>query len=237
MRRLWLPPVCAVLQVVSLTTGHGVSPAPAAAFAADLVGIASGLALFARRRRPILVLLLGVLGYVVQGVLAGPSIPAVLVVMTYLVVRRAGAVDLDPLPSRWAVGAVALAISGLVVAGVASGQPYSVAPYAVLVVGAAALGLLNAARAAREDARRRELLDAQRLSIARDLHDIVGHGMGAITVQAGAARLAVAAGASDDATVALREIEAAGRGLLREVRWLVGLLREQRRRDWGRCRR
>jgi signal transduction histidine kinase len=51
--------------------------------------------------------------------------------------------------------------------------------------------------------------------------------MGAITVQAGAARMAVAAGAVDDATRSLRDIEAAGRDVLQEVRWLVSLLREE----------
>jgi signal transduction histidine kinase len=67
---------------------------------------------------------------------------------------------------------------------------------------------------------------AERLRIARDLHDVVGHGLGAITVQAGAARMAVVAGALDDATRSLLDIEAAGRGVLQEVRWLVSLLRE-----------
>jgi len=67
----------------------------------------------------------------------------------------------------------------------------------------------------------------ERLRIARDLHDVVGHGMGAITVQAGTGRMALAAGADDEVRRALLSIEQAGRGVLREVRWLVGVLRDR----------
>jgi signal transduction histidine kinase len=74
------------------------------------------------------------------------------------------------------------------------------------------------------------MLSAERLRIARDLHDTVGHGMGAITVQAGAGRMAVAAGAAEDATRALQAIEDTGRAVLRDVRWMVGLLREEQER-------
>jgi signal transduction histidine kinase len=67
----------------------------------------------------------------------------------------------------------------------------------------------------------------ERLRIARDLHDVVGHGMAAITVQAGAARMALAAGVDAEVRSALLVIEQAGRGVLREVRWLVGVLRDR----------
>jgi signal transduction histidine kinase len=95
-----------------------------------------------------------------------------------------------------------------------------------VLLAAAFVGQFRAMRAIRETARRREMIAAERLRLARDLHDVVGHGMGAITVQAGAARLAVAAGDATAATRSLVSIETAGRGVLREVRWLVGLLRE-----------
>jgi signal transduction histidine kinase len=101
-----------------------------------------------------------------------------------------------------------------------------VAPFALAVVTATALGLLLASHDAREESRRRDLLADQRLRIARDLHDVVGHSVGAISVQAGAARMALAAGAPRDAATAVIDIETASRDLLREVRWLVGLLRE-----------
>jgi signal transduction histidine kinase len=87
-------------------------------------------------------------------------------------------------------------------------------------------GLTLAVRAGRAAAARREVVHAERLRIARDLHDTVGHGLGAITVQAGAGRLAIAAGAPEEATRALQAIEEAGRAVLRDVRWMVGMLRE-----------
>ena len=109
----------------------------------------------------------------------------------------------------------------------ATGFGSEAALYGLLSSMAGAAGLLVALRAGRERQRRNQLVMAERLRIARDLHDVVGHGMGAISVQAGAARMAVAAGAVDDASRALRDIEAAGRGVLQEVRWLVSLLREE----------
>jgi signal transduction histidine kinase len=74
---------------------------------------------------------------------------------------------------------------------------------------------------------RRSAVLEERLRIARDLHDVVGHGLGAITVQAGTGRMALAAGAEDEVRRALLSIEQAGRGVLREVRWLVGVLRDR----------
>ncbi len=50
--------------------------------------------------------------------------------------------------------------------------------------------------------------------------------MGAITVQAGAGRMAVAAGAAEDATRTLQAIEGTAR-VVRDVRWMVGLLGEE----------
>jgi signal transduction histidine kinase len=108
-----------------------------------------------------------------------------------------------------------------------AGHPDLAAPYAVLVLVTVLAGLLLAARAAGADAARRELVAAERLRIARDLHDVVGHGVAAITVQAGAGRMAIGSGQPADAARALAAIEEAGRGLLRDVRWLVGLLREE----------
>ena len=48
-----------------------------------------------------------------------------------------------------------------------------------------------------------------------------------MTVQAGAGRMAIAAGAVEDATRAMLGIEEAGRSVLRDVRWMVGLLRDE----------
>jgi signal transduction histidine kinase len=124
---------------------------------------------------------------------------------------------------------------GLVLTAVAlaiSGNAFLAAPFGLVLLAAAFVGQVRYTRAIHEMTRRQEVIVAERLRLARDLHDVVGHGMGAITVQAGAARLAVAAGDVTAATQSLLSIETAGRGVLREVRWLVGLLREDNgRRD------
>lgn len=227
MRRAWLPAVCAVLQVITLATGETPSPAPVAGMIFAALGISAGAALLARRRHPYPTFAFCAVAYPVQALLLAPPVPAAVAVATYGLVRRpAPGAPGDSGLSRWT--AVALAGALLVGAGglVLSGQPFWLAPYALVVVTAVALGLVLANRESHEAARRRELLDEQRMKIARELHDVVGHSAGAIGVQAGAGRMALDAGAVLDARAALLEIETASRTLLREVRWMVGLLRE-----------
>jgi two-component system sensor histidine kinase DesK len=68
-----------------------------------------------------------------------------------------------------------------------------------------------------------EAVLAERIAIARDLHDIVSHGLGLITVRAAAARLA-----GDDpaeAQDALADIETAGRSATAELRRMLTVLR------------
>lgn len=67
-----------------------------------------------------------------------------------------------------------------------------------------------------------EAVLAERLRLAGDLHDIVSHGLGLITVRAAAARLA---GDPAEATEALADIEAAGRDATAELRRMLTVLR------------
>lgn len=227
MRRAWLPAVCAVLQVITFATGATPTPTPVAGMVFAVLGISAGATLVARRRHPYPTFAFCAVAYPVQALLLAPPVPAAVAVATYGLVRRpARASQGDSGLSRW----TAVALAGGLIAGagglVLSGQPFWLAPYALVVVTALASGLVIANRESHEDARRRELLDEQRLKIARELHDVVGHSAGAIGVQAGAGRLALDAGAVLDARAALLDIETASRTLLREVRWMVGLLRE-----------
>ncbi|WP_198168284.1 sensor histidine kinase [Herbidospora yilanensis] len=64
---------------------------------------------------------------------------------------------------------------------------------------------------------------AERLRIARDLHDIVSHGLGLITVRATAARYP---GVRDDPGTALEDIERIGRETTTELRRMLGVLRD-----------
>jgi signal transduction histidine kinase len=83
--------------------------------------------------------------------------------------------------------------------------------------------LLEAERAAAEvEAARRE-----RDRIARELHDVISHGVSTMVVQAGAERLVLAASGTDAerTTAALARIERAGREALTELRLMLGVLR------------
>jgi signal transduction histidine kinase len=84
----------------------------------------------------------------------------------------------------------------------------------------------RAARAeqAREDETRRRV-DAERMRIARELHDIVAHSMAMINVQATAASMQLAADPAS-AAEALQAIRSASKSGLRELRAILEVLRE-----------
>ncbi len=228
VKRSWLPVLCALSQLVSVGTGDADPATGMAAVVFALLGLASGLALVWRDRAPLATLAAVTAGFVLQVAVGGPVLPVCVTVMMYVVGRGAASrVDGHDRPFRATAAALVAGLLGVVGALLLSGHPDPAAPFGLLTVAAGLVGLLLALRSARDEERRRELLAAERMRIARDLHDIVGHGLGAVTVQAGAARMAVAAGATAEATESLAAIESAGRGMLREVRWLVGLLREE----------
>ncbi|MEV5504971.1 sensor histidine kinase [Streptomyces orinoci] len=85
---------------------------------------------------------------------------------------------------------------------------------------------------AQAEQRARELVAAERLRIARELHDIVAHNLSLITMQASVAGY-VAEDRPEEAVKALVLIERTGRGALTEMRRLLGMLRdgEGNRRD------
>src|SRR5207244_4990522 len=65
----------------------------------------------------------------------------------------------------------------------------------------------------------------ERLRIARDVHDLVGHGLSGIAVQSSTARLALDAGRIETVRTALAAVESASRAALGEMRRLLGGLR------------
>jgi len=227
LRGALLPVGCALLQTVSVGTGLP-DRSPGSAAVATLLGVASGMALFARAGTPFVALAATVVGYVAQVIVGGPALPVAVSVMVFVVARgytiQARSTAHSP---TWIAAALLGALIGVVVPLLMTGLGSEAAAYGLVCSVAGAAGLLVALKSGRDQQRRNELVMAERLRIARELHDVVGHGMGAITVQAGTARMAVAVGALDDATQSLRDIEAAGRGVLQEVRWLVTLLREE----------
>ncbi|WP_275007248.1 sensor histidine kinase [Promicromonospora iranensis] len=66
---------------------------------------------------------------------------------------------------------------------------------------------------------------AERLRIARDLHDLASHGLGLITVRAAAARTLDGASGDAERARALADIERTGRAATTELRRMLGVLR------------
>ncbi len=93
----------------------------------------------------------------------------------------------------------------------------------IVFVGAWVLG-----RVARRgwESKARRAVEQERLQLARELHDIVAHGVTVIAVQAGAARMNLEA-RPDLAREALASIESTSRQSLVEMRRLLGLLKPQ----------
>jgi signal transduction histidine kinase len=79
------------------------------------------------------------------------------------------------------------------------------------------------------DERAYDALRDERERIARELHDVIAHGMSVMIVQADATRHGLDPG-DDETRSALTEIERTGREALREMRRLVSLLRDDRNR-------
>ena len=116
----------------------------------------------------------------------------------------------------------------------------SVLLFASLAAGAWSLGVFarrwqslaaeSARRASELEAARHELarhaVAAERLRIARELHDVIAHSMSVIAMHAGAARLAVGTDPTSERT-ALDVIERASREALAEMRRLVTVLRDE----------
>jgi signal transduction histidine kinase len=75
------------------------------------------------------------------------------------------------------------------------------------------------------DERADDAVRHERRRIARELHDVIAHSMSVIVVQADSARLGLAPD-DDETRSALTAIEESGRESLREMRRLLGLLRD-----------
>jgi len=229
----------AVYAAVALTTEiTGAVPSGRFRLVAQLVAAAHGLVVGLRRVAPVLALV-GLLGTatIYAVVLRLPVFmlgPAVLFV--------AYAVGSTQLQRRAAVLLAVLETAVVLLLVTGSNFPGwdSVALFAALTAAAWFLGALahrwqtlareNAERATELEQARTELarnaVTAERLRIARELHDVVAHSMSVIAMHAGAARLAV--GTKPESEVAALEvIERSSRSALSEMRRLVTVLRNE----------
>jgi signal transduction histidine kinase len=193
--------------------------------------LAATLVLAFRRRAPLLVVAVVVAALSAQAALTvfleGLAGIAALLVAVYSVAVHAGL-------SRALTGLVLAFGCGLVIAESASDAAFN----ALLVAGTWLAG--RALRTARVRTRELEVLAAQleyereerarlavaeeRARIARELHDVVAHGVSTMVVQAEAGETLLER-SPDQARDSLRAIQATGRDALVEMRRLLGLLR------------
>ncbi|MGI5186821.1 sensor histidine kinase [Promicromonospora sp. CA-289599] len=194
---------------------------------AYLFAVGFGALVLLRRRVPRTMLVITVLAvfvyYTLQFAPIGMALPAIAALYSAAEMRRTG----------WAIGAgTALIAVSTYYRTVGNTPEEALAPYELvtdvaLVAAAIALGV--AVRLSREarghEARTAEQrLQAERLRIARDLHDVVGHNLSVIALHSGVAAEAV--GRDDDAARrALGHVREATSGTLHELRSTVRLLR------------
>jgi signal transduction histidine kinase len=212
-----------ILQAVAPRAGGSVDPVPVWRGVLDLLLVlGQGGGLLWRRRSPEPATLLVVAGYLGQAALMGAVAPfAPWLALFGLTAAGGGRRATAVLAGATAGVAAALAIGAV-------GHPASATglPLLVVLTGAVLLGgALRHARAARAQALRDQQTTEERLRIARDLHDLVGHGLSTIAVQSSTARLALDAGQPETARTALAAVESSSRAALQEMRQLLSVLR------------
>jgi signal transduction histidine kinase len=243
--RRWLldGAIAVVVLAVSLMLAPGAARGQPGARPLDalayLLVIAAGVALAGRRRWPLPVAgLVGaaLLTFAVRDYPGGPLVLAVMVALytvgTQLDRRRALSVG--------AVAVVLVTVRSLaILAGHGQVSPFNwAAPgwvLACLLAGMVVRARRQAIQAIRERAelaeqtreeQARVRVAEERLRIARDLHDVIGHSFAAVNVQARAAA-ALLATDPDGARLALTAIEQVSRDALREIRAALSTLRRQ----------
>jgi signal transduction histidine kinase len=187
--------------------------------------VAAALALALRRRHPLITLATAAActsAYLIAGFPYGPVL-IVFMFAVYSAVRHAPA-----RPALWcAAPALALVLVHLLTSDRALGW-LGVVPVMAWVVVPAAVGYglrvrQEAAQRARADLIRRRV-DDERLRVAQEVHDIVGHGLAAIKMQADVA-LHVLARQPGQAQLALEAISRTSRQALDELRATLAVVR------------
>lgn len=144
---------------------------------------------------------------------------AIVAVMTGIAVAGV-IVDSEDLPAAAVVGIAALHLTAAIVGEVVFDRRLRVSELEQRAIRAEAEHNLLA---------RQAVLD-ERAHIARDLHDVVAHGMSVMVVQAGAAERIVATD-PEGAAKALGHIQQAGREALAEMRRMLDVLRDEQPRN------
>ncbi|MGI5522888.1 sensor histidine kinase [Micromonospora sp. CA-259024] len=196
--------------------------------------VVAALALPARRRAPVATLAVVTVAtstYLVLGYPYGP------ILLTFLIAVYSVAVRLPVRPAALATGGAFVLLLTHVFwsrgpapgwAGVLPASAWVVVPFAVGMVvrvnrEAAARNRAEQARSRAEQARRQA--DEERLRIAQEVHDVVGHGLAAISMQAEIA-LHLLPKRPEQAETALTAISRTSREALDELRVTLGAVRQ-----------
>jgi signal transduction histidine kinase len=226
-----VPP--AALAIVLLLASHWQAPHAPTPQVADALGVLAALSLVLRRPWPVATLALSVVtaaAYLLLGNPPGPILLAPFVAALHLVAYRRLSLSL---PAAAGAGVV------LAVAHVRTAGPAPDAIFLAIWIGAAALfaaiqGVRTAfaaeaqagrewAEKSRDEAARRRLAE-ERLRMAREVHDVVGHSLAVITLQAGVADHLLDS-QPDKARTALGAIREVSRQALGELRAELASLR------------
>ncbi|HET9946332.1 MAG TPA: sensor histidine kinase [Actinomycetes bacterium] len=212
--------VVTVLEVLGPRTGPPRDdPSAAIAVAGLVLSLAQGVPIAWRRSAPEAVLAVVAVAFVAHALLLEPVPPyGAWVALGSLAVRRG---------SR-TTGAATAGVLAAVLAGYLGGLGRTdewVVP-SLVTVAVAVTGQLVRERRARIAAVAENAAVQERLRIARDLHDLLGHSLGGIAVQSSTGRLALDADRPEVAWEALARIEEASRSSLVEVRAVLGALRD-----------
>jgi signal transduction histidine kinase len=219
--------------VVAVTVGVFVAGATAVSAArgearVDVLGwvlvATSACALYWRRRHPVAVLAFTLLACALYYPLTGPGSPILLTFMVAMFsVGEAGRLGV-------AVGAGLLAL-GLTVLGEAASERRHLDDISLfllvgwLVACVAVGGVVRARRAYLRETERAAATE-ERLRIARELHDVLGHDLSLINVQTAAALHRMDKGDTAPSRAALAAAKEASGRALRELRRTLGVLRQ-----------
>lgn len=187
---------------------------------------AAGLVLILRRRQPVVTLLVAAAltaTYLVLGFTYGPILLALMIAVYTLARHRPPTTSVPTAFAALVVLLVHIFISATAVPGllgVIPGSAWVVVPFAV---GSVVRLQREAASRARAEVLRQRVGD-ERLRIAQEVHDVVGHGLAAIKMQADVA-LHVLPKKPEQAEVALEAISRTSSDALEELRATLAVVR------------
>jgi len=212
--------VVAFLGTIQAIFGERREPWLATAVSWALIGVACS-ALYFRRRRPVAVavtVLLAMSAYYVITYYDGPLIIA-LIVALYTVAAE------GRLQAAVIIAAVAvLAVGGGTLAGNPDFNNVAFIMFSGWIVATVALGWVRHTRRGVAEQAQRRAATEERLRIAREVHDVVGHHISLINVQAAAALHRIKKDPAQ-AETALGAIKESSSQALRDLRTTLGMLR------------